>query len=266
MKDRLAPFYQASSDEAARRKETEPLERLERIISAMEPGSGLVSAISGNQDVSVIAEHKRKSPSEGDIRPDSSIARIAEQHQLGGAAALSVLTQEKNFGGALEDMAEARSASTLPVLRKDFISDEYQLYQAKAYGAEAVLLIAGGLSVSQLCNLQEEASDIGLDCLVEIHDEQDLEIAMECLPDMIGINNRNLATLEVDLDTTHQLIGHIPGDVPVVAESGYKVTHREHFAELRKLKVDGVLVGTDLMIQDNPAQALSDWLSTDSSS
>ncbi len=266
MKERLAPFYEASKEEAYRRKEIESVEWLERIISGVEPAPSMASTISRDRDVSVIAEHKRRSPSEGDIRPGSHVGWIAEQYQLGGAAALSILTQEKNFGGTMADLAEARAACSLPILRKDFISEEYQLYQAKAYGASAVLLIAGGLEASKLCTLKEEANDIGLECLVEVHDEEDLEIAMECQPDLIGINNRNLSTLEVDLETTRQLVGYMPSDVPLIAESGYKVTNREHIVELRELKVDGVLIGTDLMTQDNPAQVLSDWLATSHSS
>src|SRR5690606_26541131 len=118
----------------------------------------------------------------------------------------------KHFKGSLEDVFEARQSSNLPILQKDFISTETQLYQAKAYGADAVLLIVGGLSVSQLCNLQDEARDLELDCLVEVHNREELDSAMECMPDLLGINNRDLTTLKVDLTTIEDLINDVPDD------------------------------------------------------
>jgi indole-3-glycerol phosphate synthase len=148
----------------------------------------------------------------------------------------------------------------LPILRKDFIDDEYQLYQAKAYGADAVLLIAGGLDDRQLRNLQREASDIGLDCLVEVHDEPELHRALETAPKLLGINNRDLTTLEVDRETTRRLSDLVPEGIPIVAESGYDVKQPGHIIELEKLGVQAVLMGTALMRSDDPAKDLAEWL------
>lgn len=260
MYERLTPYYEAACEESDRLLETQPLKQLETIIADQQSQNvSFRDAIASSSDVAVIAEHKRASPSEGDIKPDSSVGWQAEQYQQGGAAALSILTQEKYFKGTLEDLFQARQASTLPILRKDFISSETQLYQAKAYGADAVLLIVGGLSVRQLSTLQEEAHDLALDCLVEVHNKVELDDAMESMPDLIGINNRNLATLKVDLTTTERLIKELPADIPVVAESGYRVDMPEHLKILRDIKADGVLIGTDLMKKEYPAEALSKW-------
>jgi indole-3-glycerol phosphate synthase len=171
-----------------------------------------------------------------------------------------VLTQREHFGGSIEDLSVARVAVDLPILRKDFIDDEYQLYQAKAYGADAVLLIAGGLDDRQLRNLQNEASDIGLDCLVEAHDEQELHRALETAPKLLGINNRDLTTLKVDRGTTQRLAGLVPRGAGtfVVAESGYEKP--EHLIGLEQLGIEAVLIGTALMHSDDPAGALADWL------
>ncbi len=160
----------------------------------------------------------------------------------------------------MEDLTVAAEASSLPILRKDFISDEYQLYQARAYGAAAALLIVGGLEQNRLRSLQEEASDIGLECLVEVHDGEELDRAMDLYPAILGINNRNLVTMAVDLGTTRELIEQVPKGIPVVAESGYSVRDPQHIAELRELSVNGVLIGTALMREKEPAEALAAWL------
>jgi indole-3-glycerol phosphate synthase len=183
-----------------------------------------------------------------------------EQYQQGGAVAISVLTLETGFGGKLEDLAEARSAVDLPLLRKDFISTPYQLHEAKARGADAALLIVAGLSDADLLCLHEEANDIGLDALVEVHDEQELSRALEVNPRLIGINNRNLRTMEIDLGTTRNLVEKVPDGITVVAESGYDVRNPEHMRELRTLGVGAVLIGTALMREENPAEVLSDWM------
>lgn len=262
MNEKLKPYYDAALSEAERRQETQPLSVLEQVI-ADQDGHNSVNfrrTLTETPDVAVIAEHKRKSPSEGEIRPGSSVRWTAEQYQLGGATALSILTQETHFGGSVEDIFEARQASMLPILRKDFISSEYQLYQAKAYGADAALLIVGGLGFQKLVDLQNEASEIGLDCLVEVHDRRELHTALESQADLIGINNRNLSTLQVDISTTEKLIAEVPADIPVVAESGYSVRKKEHIEQLRELNVDAVLMGTALMREDKPAQALKNWI------
>lgn len=260
MSERLQGFYEASRAEAAERMDLTPLGELERIISAQKPSPSLAEAVGSSNDVAVIAEYKRKSPDiDADIHNPASVYWTAQQYRDGGAAAVSVLTQMEHFGGSVSDLADARAASGLPILSKGFVSEEYQLYESKAYGASAVLLIAGGLKEVQLASLLGEAEDIGLECLVEVHDESELETANEMFSHMIGINNRNLDTMGIDMSVTERLIKHIPNDVPAVALSGYDAGNPEHMAGLRELKADGVIVGTSLMQTDNPAGALSSW-------
>lgn len=268
MNERLQQFYEASKIETAERRELTSLSELERIIGAQKSGPSLADAVNENDDVAVIAEYKRKSPDIGaDIRNPASVYWTAQQYRAGGAAAVSVLTELKHFGGSVSDLADARAASGLPVLSKGFVSDEHQLYEAKAYGASAVLLIAGGLKQERLRRLSEEASDIGLETMVEVHGRDELERAMvELDTDLLGINNRDLSTMKIDLETTCELIDKVPDDMPVIAASGYDIGNPKHMAELRELMVDGVLIGTSLMRQDNPAAALASWLKSGQSS
>lgn len=264
----LAPYYDAARSEAAQRERELSQESLDIgvVVQRTLGGQvwGLAEKISCNPDVSVIAEHKRCSPGEGDIRPYSDIEWTIDQYRQGGATALSILTQHKHFGGMMTDISSAyRADAGLPILRKDFIDNEYQLHEAKGFGADAVLLIVAGLPESQLRRLQREAQIIKLDTLVEVHDEAELGRALDIEPALVGINNRDLRTLAIDLQTARNLRPKIPGDVPVVVESGYDVTNADHIRELRALEVDAVLMGTSLMRQDNPAQALADWLATD---
>ncbi|HSX47677.1 MAG TPA: indole-3-glycerol phosphate synthase TrpC [Patescibacteria group bacterium] len=262
MIEALTPYYEAAELESQQAMVDLPLGKLEWIICELpEPKITFANALAV-KGLSVIAEHKRKSPSQGDIRPGSDVTTVVKMYEEGGAAAISILTQGKHFGGRVEDLTEANFATELPILRKDFIRSEYQLYQAKALGADAVLLIAAGLTKPELKNLCEEAEAIDLDCLVEVHDEKDLEIALEIKPKIVGINNRNLVTLEEDIDTTRQLISEIPQDIIRVAESGYSTRRPEHYKELCILGVNAVLMGTSLMKEDNPAEVLKDWLAT----
>jgi indole-3-glycerol phosphate synthase len=195
--------------------------------------------------VAVIAEHKRASPSAGAIREDAPLPEVVGAYERGGAAAVSVLTEETRFGGRLEDLAEARRACSLPLLRKDFIVDGYQVHEALAAGADAILLIVAALEPGELHELHELASALGLDVLVEVHDARELPIAIEAGAAVIGINNRNLATLEVDLETTFRLLPSIPQELLVVAESGF--SEPAELARLADAGVDAVLVGETLM-------------------
>jgi indole-3-glycerol phosphate synthase len=204
--------------------------------------------------LSVIAEFKRRSPSHGEIRPGAEVAGVVSSYERGGATALSILTEPRSFGGSLEDLREAREASSLPILRKDFIVDPYQLYEAAVGGADAVLLIVAALDDAALRLLHDEARGLDLDCLVEVHDEGDLERALELDCDVIGINNRNLRTLQVDLGTTPELLTDVPAGKTVVAESGYST--REEFEELERVGVDAVLVGERLMRAEDPEAAV----------
>ena len=203
--------------------------------------------------LSVIAEFKRRSPSAGQIR-DADPAEFARAYEEGGAAALSVLTDEANFGGSLDDLREARRACELPVLQKDFIVDRYQLYEAALAGADAVLLIVAALDRDRLGELHSEARDLDLDCLVEVHGESELETALSADADVIGINNRNLDDMSVDVETTFELITDVPAGKTVVSESG--IADRATLRDLDDVGVDAVLIGEALMRAEDPAAKL----------
>ena len=195
--------------------------------------------------ISLIAEHKRRSPSAGTIREGTSVTEIVRAYERGGAAALSILTEEDHFGGRLADLEEARAASDLPILRKDFTLDPYQLYEAKAAGADAVLLIVGTLPTEELRKLREQARELDLDALVEVHSEDELEVALDLDVDVIGINNRNLEDFSVDVSRTFDLLTDVPAGKTVVSESG--IALREQVEDLEHIGVDAVLVGETLM-------------------
>ena len=205
--------------------------------------------------ISIIAEHKRRSPSAGDIRPGSSVGEVVAAYERGGAAAVSVLTEEHNFDGSLADLREAHDACSLPLLRKDFIVDSYQLAEAAAAGASAVLLIVAALEPPALASLHEEAQGRGLDVLVEVHDAAELELAAAAGAQIIGVNNRDLRDFSVDVERTFSLLGAMPDGALVVAESGIGSP-----AQLRRLREHGVhaaLIGERLMREADPAGALS---------
>jgi indole-3-glycerol phosphate synthase len=195
--------------------------------------------------LSVIAEHKRRSPSAGAIREDLELEDVVGAYERGGAAALSVLTEGPSFGGELSDLERARRASCLPILRKDFIVDEYQLDEALAAGADAILLIVAALDADELRRLYAAAAARGLAALVEVHDAAELEIAAGVGAEIIGVNNRDLTTLEVDLRTTYELLPRMPASAIIVAESGFRT--RRELDELSAAGVDAVLVGEALM-------------------
>ena len=204
--------------------------------------------------IAVIAEHKRRSPSAGPIRPGSSVAEVARAYERGGAAAISVLTEERRFDGSLEDLRAARAACALPLLRKDFIVSDYQLAEADAAGADAVLLIVAALEPAQLRELHEGAAAHGLDALVEVHDADELAVALEAGAGIVGVNNRDLRDFSVDIERTFALRAAIPDGVLVVSESG--IWDGEHLARLRDAGVDAALIGERLMREDDPAAAL----------
>jgi len=206
--------------------------------------------------VSVICEFKRRSPSAGEIRPGAEVSDMVAAYERGGAAALSVLTEDSGFGGSLEDLLAARAGSGLPILRKDFVVDPYQLIEAAVFGADAVLLIVAALDPNHLAELYDEAQSLDLDTLVEAHDGDDLEVALELDADVIGINNRNLRDMKVDIATTEELITDVPAGKTVVAESGY--SSREQIDELERIGVDAVLIGEALMRADDPERAVRD--------
>jgi indole-3-glycerol phosphate synthase len=214
--------------------------------------------------LSLIAEFKRRSPSAGALAADSiDLAAQVAAYERGGAAALSVLTDQRHFGGSLADLRAARAACDLPIIRKDFIVDPYQLYEAAVNGADAVLLIAAALDDATLRSLYQEARSIDLDCLVEVHDAEELERALEAGAEVIGINNRNLDDMSVDIGTTYELMPDVPAGKTVVAESG--ISGREELAELDRVGVDAVLIGGALMTADDPEAKVRELTGSDES-
>ena len=223
MSVRLDELVGATREAVHRRKRERPLAELEREAGSQPEGRPFLEALS-RPGTSLIAEHKRRSPSAGTIREGLSCADLVSAYERGGAAALSVLTEEAHFGGSLADLHEARAASELPVLRKDFTIDTYQLYEAKAAGADAVLLVVGAMSLDELVALYREAHALDLDAIVEIHDEEELDAALEVDADVLGINNRNLEDFSVDIQRTFDLLADVPAGKVVVSESG--IHHR----------------------------------------
>jgi indole-3-glycerol phosphate synthase len=206
--------------------------------------------------LSLIAEFKRRSPSAGDIRAGADVESVVAAYERGGAAALSILTDAQNFGGSLEDLRAARGSSGLPILRKDFVVDPYQLLEAATSGADAVLLIVAALDDRTLRGLYAEARLLDLDCLVEVHNADELERALELDADVIGINNRNLHDLTVDVELTAELVTDVPAGKTVVSESGF--VRRAQLEELERIGVDAVLIGETLMRGGDPESALRD--------
>jgi indole-3-glycerol phosphate synthase len=223
-----------------------PLEEVRRAAQAPELETRSLSrALCRRAEVSLIAELKRRSPSAGLIRPDFDPVRIAQIYEQAGAAALSVLTDQHYFGGHSEYLRQVRRVVELPLLRKDFIISDYQVYESRALGADAILLISAVLDDIELRDFQELATGLGMECLVEIHDRQELERAVASGAMLIGINNRNLHTFQTDLDTTKELAVHLPSDAVKVSESG--IRSREDIVQLAAYGIDAVLVGETLM-------------------
>jgi indole-3-glycerol phosphate synthase len=249
---RLDPIVQATRDAVAQRKRERPMADLEREAEARPEGRPFHEALA-RPGTSLIAEHKRRSPSAGDIRAGASVTEIVRAYDRGGAAALSILTEERHFGGSLDDLREARAASDLPILRKDFTVDRYQLVEARAVGADAVLLVVGTLEPEELTALYDEARSLDLDALVEVHDEKELELSLEMDADLIGINNRDLQDFSVDISKTFDLLADVPAGKTVVSESG--IVYREQIEELERVGVDAVLVGETLMRAADPETA-----------
>ena len=204
--------------------------------------------------VAIIAELKKASPSKGLIRADFQALSLAKELEDGGAAALSVLTDEEFFQGSLENLRQASEVTQLPCLRKDFIVDEFQLLEARANRADAVLLIVAALSHAELAALAKRARELGLDILCEAHDEQELQRALDCGCDLIGINNRDLRTLKVNLETAFQLAERFPGNVVRVAESG--IQSGNDITRLRAAGYHAFLIGESLMRAASPNEAL----------
>jgi indole-3-glycerol phosphate synthase len=206
------------------------------------------------EDVKIIAEVKKASPSKGILIDDLNLPELLMDYEKGGASVISVITEEKYFNGSLAYMAEAKKIVNLPILRKDFIVDDYEIYEAKAFGADAVLLIGEALDVNQIAEYLDIAREIDIDVLLEIHSMKTYEKIADLEGYILGINNRNLETLKVDLAVSYEIIKNIPESLPVIVESG--IEDRGHIVDFMKQGVSGFLIGTSLIVSGNPGNKL----------
>ncbi len=233
---------------------------LSQIHEAMENAAKPLDAYAflSKSELNVIAEVKRSSPSKGALAPITDPAALAEQYQEAGAAAVSVLTERRRFAGSLEDLDAVRARVTIPVLRKDFMIDEYQFLEARAHAADIVLLIVAALSRSQLKDFYDLSCELGMASLIEVHTAQELESAMEISPRMIGINSRNLKTLDVDTRAFTDLIPQIPVEIIRVAESG--ISTRSDVQAAQSAGASVILVGEALVKSGDPISAMQELL------
>lgn len=223
------------------------------------PPRGFQKALVDYPGVAIIAEAKKASPSKGVIQPDFDPVQIAKRYAAGGAQAMSVLTDVDFFQGSIDYIPLVRDAVSLPVLRKEFIIDPLQIQEAIAFGADAILLIAAILDVQQMRDFRQLAEELGMDVLVEVHNEAELEEALAAGSRLVGINNRNLNDFSVDLNTTFRLQKLIPGDIPLVSESG--IATKEDMARLRQAGVTAALIGESLMRSLDQGELLREFMS-----
>jgi indole-3-glycerol phosphate synthase len=242
----LDRIIEAARAEVERRRAHVPLADLERQVASRDEDRPFIEALA-RPGISLIAEHKRRSPSAGPLREgeDGGVREVVLAYERGGAAAVSVLTEGPHFAGSLEDLRTAKEVTRLPVLRKDFIVDRYQVVESAVAGADAILLIVAALDAHELEALRDEAAALDLDVLVEVHDARELEVALDLDADIIGINNRDLTDFTVDVERTRQLLSDVPTGKIVVSESGFH--EREQLDDLERIGVDAVLVGEALM-------------------
>jgi len=257
--DLLDAIISATRARVASSQQRESRAVLERRAMARSPdGAGFVAALSRTDRVNVIAECKRRSPSRGILRAAYEPAEIASGYERGGAAAISVLTEPGFFDGSLAHLESVRAAVTIPVLRKDFIVDEYQLLEARAAGADAILLIVAALSDGDLQRLAATAERLGLAALVEVHSAHECERALRCGARLVGVNNRNLRTLRVDLEASHVIAQSLPDDVVAISESGLKTPG--DLRSLTALGYNAFLIGERFMVTPDPGAALAGLL------
>jgi indole-3-glycerol phosphate synthase len=249
----LEEILDNTRQEVAVSKKTTPLEQLREMPGFQRHCFSLMKALH-RKEVSIIAEIKKASPSKGVIRKDFDPYALAREYAENGASAISMLTDKKYFQGNIRFISDVRASVSLPILRKDFIVDSYQLTEAKAFGADVVLLIAAALEPKQLHDLHDEANKLGLDCLVEVHNERELETLDLKQVKIVGINNRNLLDFTVDVTTTLRVASIIPKDITIVSESG--ISNRADVEYLAVHGIHAILVGESLMRAVNPGKAL----------
>ena len=235
--------------EVSLRKQLIPVKQLEQSVLFERKSPSLAQALRASES-GIIAEHKRRSPSKSTINTNLNVQDVASGYQNAGACGMSVLTDAKYFGGSLDDVLLARASSSFPILRKEFIVDAYQILEAKAYGADVILLIAAVLSQSEIKTLSEFAKSLGLEVLLEVHNLGELQKSIMPSLDMLGVNNRNLKTFEVSLDISKTLSDEIPNEFVKVSESG--ISSVDAIKELKPYGYKGFLVGENFMKTDNP--------------
>ena len=245
--------------EVARHKQAVHLSCLMECISRRKAPLAFAAALKGNGSIKLIAEVKKASPSKGVLRPYFDPMALAKTYAENGATAISVLTDAEYFQGSPEHLAAIRQAVSLPLLRKDFIYDEYQVYESAAYGADALLLITAILEPKQLEKMLAVTRRLGMGSLVEVHDAEELKKALDAGAEVIGINNRNLNTFEVDLNTTQRILPFVPADKTVVSESG--ISRREDIKRLEGWGVDAVLIGEALVTARDVSKKIKELMS-----
>ncbi len=234
-----------------------PTLQLEKSVLFERKCASLASALK-NSNTGIIAEHKRRSPSKHTINQNTNVAQVAKGYQNAGVCGMSVLTDIKYFGGSLEDLLLARASVDMPLLRKEFMIDEYQVLEAKANGADVILLIAAVLSKEELKVLSELAKSLGMNVLLEVHNQQELNKSLLPSVDMLGVNNRNLKTFQVSLETSKSLAREIPEDFVKVSESG--ISSISAITELKEFGYQGFLIGENFMKTENPGESAAEFI------
>ncbi len=234
-----------------------PISQLESSVLFNKETLSLANALR-NSETGIIAEYKRRSPSKSTINQNANVGQVAKGYQKAGACGMSVLTDIIYFGGSLEDLLLARASARLPILRKEFIIEEYQILEAKANGADVILLIAAILSKTEIKTFSEFAKSLGLDVLLEVHNEEELHKSLMPSLDMLGVNNRNLKTFEVDLNASRELSGKIPDEFVKVSESG--ISSPVVIRDLKTYGYQGFLIGENFMATNNPGKSAKEFI------
>ncbi|MFT6934539.1 MAG: indole-3-glycerol phosphate synthase [Maribacter sp.] len=255
--DILSKIIADKYKEVALKKSLIPASQLEQSVLFDRKGGSLAKALR-NSNTGIIAEHKRRSPSKDTINQNTNVGEVAKGYQKAGVCGMSVLTDIKYFGGSLEDLLLARACVPMPLLRKEFIIDEYQLLEAKAYGADVILLIAAVLTRQEIKTLSEFAQSLDLEVLLEVHNEEELHKSVMPSLDILGVNNRDLKTFNVSIDTSKILSELIPNDFVKVSESG--ISSIEAIQELKPYGYQGFLIGETFMKTDNPGRSAAEFI------